>query len=52
MLEYGVLRPNGANFNRAESTATEDLAPIFSGKSTVSDATEKAAKDVNDILAE
>lgn len=52
MLEYGVLRPNGANFNRAESTATEELAPIFSGKSTVTEATEKAAKSVNDILAE
>ena len=52
MLDYGVLRPNGLNFNRAENTATEDLAPMFSGKSTVAEATEKAAKDVNEILAE
>lgn len=52
MLAYGVLRPNGTAFNRAEQTATEDLAPMFSGKITVSEATEQAAKDVDSILAE
>lgn len=52
MLDYGVLRPNGANFNNAENTATEGLAPMFSGKKTIAEATEKVAKEVNEILGE
>lgn len=52
MLEYGVLRPNGPNFNNAETTATEGLAPMFSGKETVKEATEKVAEKVNRILSE
>lgn len=52
MLDYGVLRPNGPNFNNAENTATEGLAPMFSGKETVEEATDKVAKEVDRILSE
>ena len=52
MLEYGVLRPNGQNFNSAETTATENFAPMFSGKETVEEATNKIAKEVDRILGE
>ncbi|MCJ7842315.1 sugar ABC transporter substrate-binding protein [Lederbergia sp. NSJ-179] len=51
MLDYGVLRPNGPNFNKAETIATEELAKMFSGNETVEEATNNAAKKVNEILS-
>ncbi len=50
MLDYGVLRPNGPNFNKAETIATEGLAKMFSGTETVEEATNNVASEVDEIL--
>ncbi|MBP1041015.1 sugar ABC transporter substrate-binding protein [Vagococcus sp. BWB3-3] len=52
MLEYGVLRPNGLNFNNAENYTTENLNKVFSGKETVQEATERIVPEVNKIFSE